>query len=129
MMASESWLLIGGLVAIVVAVVHSVLGEVLIFQRMRKETIVPTQGQPVLRERYVRILWATWHIVSVFGLAIAGVLIFMSLYPVTDVRGLFLRSVAISMGVSSALVLFATKGMHPGWVGLLIVSISAARAF
>ena len=53
-MASESWLLIGGLVAIVVAVVHSVLGEVLIFQRMRKETIVPTQGQPVLRERYVR---------------------------------------------------------------------------
>ncbi len=115
-MASESWLLIGGLVAIVVAVVHSVLGEVLIFQRMRKETIVPTQGQPVLRERYVRILWATWHIVSVF-------------HPVTDVRGLFLRTVAISMGVSSALVLFATKGMHPGWVGLLIVAISAAMAF
>ena len=78
-MASESWLLVGGLVAIVVAVVHSALGEVLIFQRMRKETIVPTQGQPVLRERYVRILWATWHIVSVFGLAIAGVLVFMSL--------------------------------------------------
>ncbi|WP_148862171.1 hypothetical protein [Marinobacter fonticola] len=128
-MTSESWLLVGGLVAVVVALVHSVLGEVLIFKRMREGTVVPTRGQPVLRERHVRILWATWHIVSVFGLAIAGILVFMSVYPVTDVQSLFLRAVATSMGVSSALVLFATKGMHPGWVGLLVVAISAAMAF
>jgi len=127
-MTSESWLLVGGLVAVVVALVHSVLGEVLIFGRMRKGTVVPTMGQPILRERHVRILWATWHIVSVFGLAIAGVLVFMSIYPAIDLQGLFLRSVAISMGVSSAFVLFATKGMHPGWAGLLVVAASAIMA-
>jgi hypothetical protein len=127
-MTSETWLLVGGLVAVVVALVHSVLGEVLIFRRMRKGTVVPTMGQPILRERHVRILWATWHIVSVFGLAIAGGLVFMSIYPAIDLQGLFLRSVAISMGASSAFVLFATKGMHPGWVGLLVVAASAIMA-
>ncbi|ALS97980.1 hypothetical protein [Lacimicrobium alkaliphilum] len=128
-MESESWLVVAGLVAGIVAVVHSVLGEVLIFRRMRKNTLVPTQGQPVLRERHVRILWATWHIVSVFGLAIAGGLLFMAGYPDTDVQSIFLSATVISMGLSSALVLFATKGMHPGWIGLLIVALSASMAF
>ena len=128
LMESLNWLEISGVVTVMVALVHSVLGEVLIFKRMREGTIVPTKGQPVLRERHVRILWATWHIVSIFGVAFAAVLIGLSHAPETSFRSLFLIAVAVSMAVSSALVLFATKGMHPGWIGLLIVAVSAAFA-
>lgn len=124
-MDTESWLLVAGAVTVVVGIVHSVLGEVMIFRGMRAGSIVPTKGQPVLKERYVRILWATWHIVSVLGFAMAAVLISLSINLEIGLTELFLGSVAVAMGVSSALVLYATKGMHPGWIGLLIVAVSA----
>ena len=48
-----------------VGAAHSVLGEILVFRRLRhRGGIVPTGGQPVLREFHVRILWGTWHLVS-----------------------------------------------------------------
>lgn len=128
MFEPNGWLILGGVLTILVALVHSVLGEVLIFQRMRSEAPVPTKGQPVLRERHVRILWATWHIVSLLGLGIAAVLLGMALLRQWELRDLLVRTVGLSMGASGALVLFATKGMHPGWLGLLLVAISAWMA-
>ena len=50
-----------------VGLVHSVLGEVLVFRTLRTHGLVPTAGYPVLRERQVRILWASWHLVTVLG--------------------------------------------------------------
>lgn len=128
MFEPNSWLVLGGALTLLVALVHSVLGEILIFQRMRSGALVPTKGQPVLRERHVRILWATWHIVSLLGFGMAAVLLGMALLPQWELRDLLLRAVSLSMGASSALVLFATKGMQPGWLGLLLVAISAWMA-
>lgn len=128
MLATSVWLTLGGVLTILVALVHSVLGEVLIFQRIRSGTLVPTKGQPVVRERHVRILWATWHVVSVLGLGVAAVLLCMALLPQWELRDLVLRAVSLSMGASGAFVLLATKGMHPGWLGLLLVAISAWMA-
>ena len=120
----DSWPMIGGATTIVVAIVHSVLGEWLIFQRMREGTIVPTKGYPILRERHVRILWATWHIVSILGLGFAAILLYIAAPELVNVASFSLASVSLSMGVSGLLVLYATKGMHPGWIGLLIVCVA-----
>lgn len=40
---------------------HSVIGEFLIFQRLRKGTVVPTLGGELRRQRHVKILWASSH--------------------------------------------------------------------
>jgi len=45
----------GGL-AFMVGLAHSILGERLVFSRMRAAGLVPTQGGTVLLERHVRIL-------------------------------------------------------------------------
>ena len=59
-------LLLGaGVVMALTALVHSVVGEILIFRQLRSGGIVPTEGGPPLRERHVRILWASWHLVSI----------------------------------------------------------------
>ena len=51
-----------GLLALITGVVHSVFGEILIFRHLRSGGLVPAMGAPPLRERNVRIIWATWHL-------------------------------------------------------------------
>ena len=119
----QTYLVAAGAVAILVGLIHSILGEVLIFRRMRERGVVPTNGRPVLKERHVRILWASWHIVTIFGWAFAAVLLELARLSSESVLHEFIIiTVILSMFASSVLVLFATKGMHPGWVGLLVVA-------
>jgi hypothetical protein len=120
----QTLLLAAGILALVVGTVHSVLGEVLIFGRMRARGIVPTVGAPLLRERHVRILWASWHIVTVFGYAFGAVLLRLAFPAGHETFQLFVENAIIfSMLASAFLVLFATKGLHPGWLGLLGVAV------
>lgn len=119
----QIYYLVAGILAIVVGLVHSLLGEVLIFNRMRDQHLVPTVGYPVLKERHVRILWATWHGVTFFGWAMGAVLLMYALpHTGIDSKAFVLQAIAFSMAGVSALVLVATKGIHPGWFGLLAVA-------
>lgn len=115
-----------GLVMALTALVHSVVGEFLIFRQLRSSGIVPTQGGPLLRERHVRILWASWHLVSVLGWALTAILIAVALSPGHPLPSTWLVKVAIAASLAgSALVLFATRGRHPGWFSLLVAAILA----
>lgn len=53
------YFLAAAVLLILIGLVHSILGEKLIFRRMRKGGFIPTNGGPALREPHVRILWAT----------------------------------------------------------------------
>ena len=78
----------------------------------------------MLRERHVRILWASWHIVTVFGWAFAAVILRLAFPTVNDSFQTFVQNTTIAaMLMSALLVLFATKGMHPGWLGLAAVGV------
>lgn len=125
----QGWFLAAGLLAATTGVVHSVLGERLIFRHLRAGSLVPTIGAPPLRERHVRILWATWHIGSVFGWAFAGVLLRLAFAPLDHTIGpLVVSAIAFGYLGSSLLVLVGTKGQHPGWIALLLVAILTAVA-
>ena len=70
-----TYALVAGLLALAVGAAHSLLGELLIFRHLRRGGLVPVLEAPPLRERHIRILWATWHLATVFGWAIAAVLL------------------------------------------------------
>lgn len=61
-------LLAAAALTVAIAVVHSVLGERRIFRRLRGG------GEPRLSAFQVGILWSSWHLVSLFGLALAAAL-------------------------------------------------------
>lgn len=106
----HTYMLIAGLLALVISTIHSVLGEILIFRRMRVSGIVPTNGAPSLRERHVRILWASWHIVTVFGWAFAAIVLRLAFPTGNDSFHTFVQNTIItSMLMSALLVLFGTK--------------------
>lgn len=110
--------------AFLVGLAHSILGERLVFSRMRQGQLVPTNGGTVLREPHVRILWASWHALTVLGWAMAGTLLLLASEPATgELRASLLHLVALSMLAGSALVLYGTSARHPGWLGLLGVAV------
>ena len=76
----NTYLLIGGLLCFLLGIVHSILGEYLIFSSKRaKGSLVPSKGNADLKERHLRIIWATWHLASVFGWCIGAILIKISM--------------------------------------------------
>jgi hypothetical protein len=120
----QPYLVAAAVVAVLVGVVHSVLGELLIFRKLRIAALVPTQPAPPLESRNVRIIWATWHLASVFGLGLAAILFALA----SRVPGADPFAIRVIVGVfltGSVLVLIATRGRHPGWIGLLVVSVLA----
>lgn len=114
-------LLAAATVLTLTGLVHSILGEVLIFKKIRTGGMVPNIEIPPLQIRNFQIIWATWHLTSLLGFLVATVLLNMAL---TDsVRPEFLIPVVITLFAASFLVFYATQGKHPGWIGLLLVAI------
>ena len=110
------------ILALVTGVVHSFLGERLIFRHLRVSSIVPTLAAPPLQNRHVRILWATWHLASVLAWAFAGLLwqLARASLPSLSAQSV-LMAAAAGFIAGSLLVLFATRGRHPGWIALAVV--------
>ncbi|USB33452.1 hypothetical protein [Paenibacillus sp. YPG26] len=120
----NGYLLSASILAFVVGLVHTVLGEVLIFRKLRQGKTIPTNGGSLLSESNVRILWASWHALTAFGWAMAYILFWLSRQSVSDGQYTVLEhTIAASMLVCAVLVLIGTKGKHPGWLGLSIVSV------
>lgn len=119
-----NYFLIAAILVVIVGIIHSALGEFLIFRHLRKNSLVPTLEAPPLRERHVRILWASWHIVTLFGFSFGAVLLWLSQFTQHGNFELFIKDVIIcSMLAGSLLVLWATSGKHPGWLGLGAVAL------
>ena len=109
--------------ALLTSVVHSVLGEIIIFKHLRKGSLIPNMGALPLRERNIRIIWATWHLSSVFGWAFAGVLFRLGIDPtVGGLKPFIVSAIVFAYLGSGLLVLVGTKGRHPGWVALLLIA-------
>ena len=125
MRTMNSYFIAAAVLASVVGLMHSILGEMMIFRRMRKPgRIIPSDGGMLLLGSNVRILWASWHALTVLGWGMAAMLVRLSLPASRAVGdGIIEQSIAISMLASSVLVLIATKARHPGWIGLLGVAV------
>lgn len=115
-------LLAAGLLSIFVGLIHSILGELLIFKKVRDGAIVPAVSSGLLGEGNIRILWATWHIASIFGW-VAGVMLISIANNGFSGSALFIQYISASMFAAGLLVFIATKARHPGWIGLCGVAI------
>jgi len=125
---SPSLLSTAAIVLACVGVGHSILGETMIFRHVRRAGVLPTDAAPPLRGRHVRILWASWHIASVFGWALAAILWRLATAPGPPIDGFAVRTCGIAASGAAALVLVATGGRHPGWIGLGAAGLLALLA-
>jgi hypothetical protein len=109
------------LILVLTALAHSVIGEVMIFRKLSEGRIVPSMSAPPLKERNVRILWASWHLTSIFGLVFALAVYKVGIGAPLSAHEL-VSSIAIACLAGGMLVLIGTKGRHPGWISLSLAS-------
>ena len=107
---------------VALGLVHSVLGEWLIFRHLRNGSLVPTLEGPRLRERQLRITWASWHLVTLLGWALAGLLWQLAELGQAALNTRLVPVIQLGLGSSAALVLYATRGRHPGWLVLGMIT-------
>jgi hypothetical protein len=121
--------LVAATLAATTGLAHSVLGERLVFRHLRDGVLVPALPAPPLRARHVRILWATWHLASVFGWAFAGLLLQLALGHAMS-ASLVVQAIVLAYLGGAVLVLVGTRGRHPGWIALAAVAalVAASRA-
>ena len=108
---------------VALGLVHSVLGECLIFRHLRDGSLVPTLESPRLRERQLRITWASWHLVTLLGWALAGLLWQLAELNQAALNERLVPLIQLGLGSSAVLVLYATRGRHPGWLVLGLITL------
>ena len=103
-------LIAAGILCILLGLVHSFMGEALIFRR----------GE-VTSNRFRGIIWATWHLATLLAFGLAAILI-LTPREILPMMGRPLCVIAACLAMSGVIVLGATKGRHPGWVVLCVIS-------
>ncbi len=121
------YLITAGILCLILGLLHSILGEILIFRPKRKiNELVPTLVTNDLKERHLRIIWATWHLASFYGWCISALLIKISLEQnlmSKELLKFITISISVSMLCSAVLVFVGTKGKHLGWLILTGIGI------
>lgn len=104
--------------------VHSILGERLIFNRWRTARIVATGTDAHVAKRHARILWASWHGLTVFAYATAWIAATFSASDIEHPVTLRVLNTLIAACIAVALLVIAgTRGRHPGWVALILSAV------
>ena len=110
-----------------VSLAHSVLGETMLFRRVRGAAWLQADTGRRLGRGHLGILWATWHGVTALGCGIAAVFGWLAgMPPAARAPMAFVDdTLAGALAVVALLVLVGTRGRHPGWIGLLATAVLA----
>lgn len=124
-LSTNTYFFIAGILCFLLGIAHSVIGELLIFHPLTTRKI-PVKENTLFQKKFRGIIWATWHLASIFGLAFGYILIKISSDDIDLSPSLIdnlILPIMLATGLSSFLVLFSTKGRHPGWVVLLLIAV------
>jgi hypothetical protein len=119
---------------IILCLVHSVLGEILLIRRLNSANLPSLAPFSLIEVRQMGLIGSpdlardtlrlTWHLPTVLGLGFGAILLWLSLptSPRTDL--IFVaKAMALSSWACTLIVLFCSKGKHPGWLAFLAIAI------
>lgn len=114
-------LLAASLVAVALAIAHSVIGEVLIFKTLRQKRAENAEALRILSRRRWDALWSTWHLLTIFGFGFAAVLFVLAGNSAATSHDVQNPLVATFLA-GSVFWIAGTRGRHPAWIVLLILA-------
>ena len=115
--AKERWLFFAASTLILTAVLHSLLGERFILQRLFRQDVLPTVfGDPRFVPQTLRFVW---HLFTVALLGFAALLIAFAAEAPSSVAS---RIVSGTAGFSAVLTAVLSRGRHLSWVAFAAVA-------
>jgi hypothetical protein len=107
-----------GVIAIVVSIVHGVLGETVVFARA---TVEPPRLRTLLR-----LVWQAGTLSWIAG----GVLLFAAPWMGSDAaRHWIIATFAVVFGFAGIANAMATRTVHPGWIGMGAAVVLAVAGY
>jgi hypothetical protein len=117
------YLLLAGVLLILLALGHSVLGEHLIFKQLNRGADGHSQAIQLLAQRRWDALRSTWHLVSLLAFGLGAVLLVgASLDSATSKLSHILTAISLTFAVSTIFWLIGTRGKHPAWIVLAMIT-------
>ncbi len=116
----QTSLAIVGCLTLLLFLAHSVFGERMVLRRLMGWDGRGADGGRVLSDRQRRVLWASWHLVTVFGLGFAALLAMASR------SGSFAGAqaiLAVTFLTAALYWLWATRARHPAWIVLILIGV------
>ncbi len=101
---------------VLLAVVHSALGERLVFAPLRQNGDWRAEALSLLDRQRWRAIRATWHLISIIGLGIGAVL-----FVVARGEGPVATILGVTFTVAAAYWATATRMKHPAWLVLGLI--------
>src|SRR5437868_8348014 len=115
------YLALAGCLAIVVALAHSILGELLLISRLTREGLPPLAGSTEFARRTLRF---SWHLPTALGLGFGAILLRLSWPSSSGTDVAFVETAtALSCLATSLVALVISRGKHPAWLALLAVAV------
>lgn len=117
----NTYLVVSGVLTAVLAIAHSIVGELRILIPLEKVADLPAVGGSVRQTR--RTLRFAWHVTSVFGLGFAAILLRYAQFGEFDTEQVrLLRILSATFAASFLVAIVGSRGKHPAWIVFLIVA-------
>ena len=112
-------LLLAAALTVLVVVAHSYLGErYLLIPLFRRENLPRLRGSADFTRRTLRL---AWHITSVFGFALAGLLVALA-WGKPASSGTSVLIIAMAFAGSGLVSLLFSRGRHLSWIAFFIIA-------
>ena len=119
----NAYFLVAAMLTLILALAHSVLGELLLLRKLAKDQLPPLLGS---NDFTLRTLRTVWHVTTAFGLGFGVILLYFSLTASPgDGLEFVKKTTTFSILLSSLILGFGTKGKHPGWLVLFVIAVFA----
>jgi drug/metabolite transporter (DMT)-like permease len=108
------YLAAAGALTLLLGIAHTVIGEILIFRRLRRLNASPAANH--LPPRHLAALWSSWHLLTVLSWGIGALFVWMAGHPRTAATTA-VELIFTAIFLTSAIFwFFGTKGKHPAWL-------------
>ena len=114
-------LIIGAILAVMIGVAHSYLGERYILVRLFRRSNLPELfGSDVFTKQTLRF---AWHLTTIAWTGFAIAILIVVVVPSPGQLSAILKVISITFLISAVVTLVASKGRHFAWVVFLSISI------
>lgn len=110
-------LIAAGVLAVLLAIAHSLLGERYVLRRLFRRDLPKLFGGVEFTKQTLRF---AWHLTSVAWCGLGGVLLLLDGSPQPSVG--VVHVVAATFGVSGAVALAGSRGRHPSWLVFFLIA-------
>ncbi|NNE57779.1 MAG: hypothetical protein HKN36_06690 [Hellea sp.] len=110
-------LIAAAIIIVGIGFAHSWLGET--------KVLIPHYKRYDLKPGTKRVIRVSWHLLTLFWVAIAAQLFSMQLYPAHMSKS-FMLIMTIAFGISTFVALIASRGRHISWIGFGAATILLA---